>query len=165
MKAFAVAVLLGTAFAGFAVQAQPNFQMLDKIAAAQPKVADVSKAVSDELDAYPDHSLEILKAALGKVTPDWSSDEVMSLLKTAFANMPVEQIHFLIPEVKTLVASYHDQFGDSVADQVLGHLDQLALPVANAVMQQRAAAAGQTRQEVPVSPVVVPATPDDVSTN
>lgn len=168
MKALATVTLLGVALAGFTAQAQPNFQLLDKIAAAQPHVADVSKAVADELDAYPTHSLEILKAALNKVTPEWSADEVTSMIRTAFATMPVQQIHQLIPEVKTLVASYQDQFGDNVAKAVLDNLDQLALPVANAVLQQRAATNSQARQQVPVAPktpVVVPSTPDDVSTN
>lgn len=165
MKILAVTVLVGTALSGLAVQAEPNFQLSDKITAAQPLAADVAKAVSDELNAYPEHSLAILKAALNKVTPEWTADDVTSVLKTAFSNMPVEQIHLLIPEVKTLVASYQEQLGETVVNQVLGNLNQLATPVANIVQQQRAAAAGQTRQEVPVSPVVVPATPDDVSTN
>lgn len=165
MKTLALAALLGTALSGFAVYAGPNFQLLDKIAAAEPTAADVAKAVADELEAYPEDSLIILKAALNKVTPEWTADEVTSVLKTAFSNMPVEQIHLLIPEVKTLVASYQEQLGETVVNQVLGNLNQLAAPIANIVQQQRAAAAGQTRQEVPVSPVVVPATPDDVSTN
>lgn len=168
MKALATTALLGVALTGFLAQAEPNFQLLDKISAAQPHVADVSKAISDELDAYPEHSLDILKAALDKVTPDWSADDVTSMIKTAFATMPVEQIHRLIPEVKTLVASYQDQLGAQVTDAVIGNLDQLAVPVATAVLQQRAATNTQTRQEVPVAPktpVVVPSTPDDVSTN
>lgn len=168
MKALATVSLLGVALSGFCAQAQPNFQLLDKISAAQPRVADVSKAVSDELEAYPDHSMDILKAALNKVTPEWSADEVTSMIKTAFSSMPLEQIHNMIPEVRTLVASYQDQFGAEVVDKVLGNIDLLALPVANAVLQQRAASNNQARQEVPVAPstpVVVPSTPDDVSTN
>ncbi len=166
------AALTALSFGAFAAAA--DFQLLDKITAAQPTAQAVSAAVGEELKAYPDKAWEILQMALSKVTTDWSAEQVNDLINSVFASLSLDEISALLPKVKTLVASYSDNISDveavseylaSVEDAVSDAVAASSAYSVSATAESSSATSAPPAAVTPSQTPVTPAVPPDVSIN
>lgn len=169
IKHVAVAVLSVIVLSG--VSSAADFKSLDKINAAEPTVESVSTAVQEEISEYPDNAWAVLKIALGKVTSDWTADEVTEMIRMVFGVMKLEEVETVIPQVKTLVDWYSDAYAEGVSEQVISNLDAFQTWVDDASASSRAAnvVSDRTEQTAPATPeeetIAVPSMPSDVSVN
>lgn len=167
MKVECIAVVAMSAAAlGGAVSAV-DFRPLEKITSSEPIVKAVSLAIEEEIHEYPEKAWDVLRIALGKVTSDWTADEVIEMIRRVFGVMRLEEVKRVIPQVKTLVDWYSDAYADGVAEQVIASLEYFQLCVEDAYLSARAVevVTDRTGQTAPTIPDETPAMPPDASVN
>lgn len=167
MKFKYVAVAVLSAIALGVVAHAADFRSLEKITSSEPIVKAVSLAIEEEIHEYPEKAWDVLRIAMGKVTSDWTADEVIEMIRRVFGVMRLEEVERVIPQVKTLVDWYSDAYADGVAEQVIASLEYFQLCVEDARLSARAVevVTDRTGQTAPTIPDETPAMPPDASVN
>lgn len=169
VKHVAVAVLSVIALSGTVSAA--DFRPLEKITSSEPTVKAVSLAIEEEIHEYPEKAWDVLRIALGKVTSDWTADEVIEMIRRVFGVMRLEEVERSISQVKTLVDWYSDAYADGVAEQVIASLEDFQSWVEDARLSARAVevVTDRTEQTAPTvfdeDRVETPVLPPDASVN